>query len=82
MNAGFDTTRRFVRVTRQRPNGFVEFEFAIGEPELCVEMILGQAAFDEFCATNAVVMLDPEPAQSPRDDWQWRMSDATAIRFR
>ena len=37
--AGFDTRRRFVRVTGERPNGFVEFDFAVGEPDLAVEMI-------------------------------------------
>lgn len=87
MSAGFDTTRRYVRVTGQRAHGFIEFEFCIGEPDLCVEMILGQAAFAEFCVDNAVVMLDPESldpesAQTSRTDWQWRMFDATAIRFR
>lgn len=81
----FDTTRRFVRVTGERPNGFVEFDFAIGEPELFAEMILGKEAFEEFCATNAVELLPPGDGQVQEktpDDFDWRLADATQTRFR
>jgi len=81
----FDTARRFVRVTGERPNGFVEFDFAIGEPELFAEMILSKEAFEEFCATNAVELLPPgdEPTQEKTpDDFDWRLADATHTRFR
>ena len=57
-----DTSRKFVRVTARRPNGFVEFEFAIGWPELSVELMLPATAFDAFCAANRVQRLDPDPA--------------------
>jgi phenol/toluene 2-monooxygenase (NADH) P0/A0 len=83
--ATFDTNRRFVRVTGERPNGFIEFDFAIGEPELFVEMILSREAFAEFCAANAVEVLDPESAatgEGTPDDWNWRLADATHTRFR
>lgn len=83
--AGFDLRRRFVRVTGTRPNGFVEFEFAIGEPELFVEMILGKDAFEEFCTANAVTMLDPDQSTvvgGADGDWNWRLADATRTRFR
>ncbi len=80
---GFDTARLFVRVTGERSNGFVEFDFAVGEPELFVEMILGREAFAEFCARNRVEMLPPrDPAEGEVPDWDWRMSDATHTRFR
>ena len=80
---GFDTTLRFVRVTGERPNGFVEFDFAVGEPDLAVEMILTRAAFAEFCERNAVEILAPqaEPQAAP-SDWDWRLADATRTRFR
>lgn len=81
----FDTSRRFVRVTGERPNGFVEFDFAIGEPELFVEMILSKAAFKEFCAANAVEMLaadSEEHRDKTPDDFNWRLADATHTRFR
>lgn len=48
---------RFVRVRNRRPNGIVEFDFAIGEPEIFVELILPDTAFDRFCADNRVTDL-------------------------
>jgi phenol/toluene 2-monooxygenase (NADH) P0/A0 len=53
-----DTSHRFVRVLSTRPDGLVSFEFSIGWPELAVELMLPAAAFDAFCATNRVVLLD------------------------
>lgn len=49
-----DTSRRFVRVTERRADGLVAFEFAIGWPDLAVELMLPSAAFAEFCATQRV----------------------------
>lgn len=54
-----DTTRRFVRVTEVRADGLVAFDFAIGWPELSVELLLPAAAFEEFCAKNRVERLAP-----------------------
>ncbi|MEW6695296.1 MAG: phenol hydroxylase subunit [Pseudomonadota bacterium] len=65
-----DITRRFVRITAQR-GPFVEFDFAIGWPELSVELVLPRAAFDEFCQRNAVTFLttSPElPTPTPDDE--------------
>ena len=82
----FDPTKKFVRVLELRQDGFVEFEFAIGEPELFVEMILPATAFDEFCAMNKVTFLD-ENAQlkvglDSEEVWNWRLRDATHQRFK
>ncbi len=81
-----DTMRRYVRLIGERGNGFIEFEFAIGEPELFVELILSREAFQEFCETNQVEMLAPlAPRSSTEDepgDWDWRLSDATKTRFK
>ncbi|NMM28264.1 MAG: phenol hydroxylase [Glaciimonas sp.] len=57
-NKIFDTTRKFVRVIEARQDGLIEFEFAIGEPELFVELIMPASAFAEFCAVNQVTTLD------------------------
>lgn len=54
----FDTTKKWVRVTRINPQGFVEFEFAIGSPELCVELMLRPDALAEFCAAQGAVVID------------------------
>ena len=81
-HATMDITRRFVRLSGERPNGFVEFEFAIGEPEIFVEMILPRVAFAEFCAINHVEMLPPRDPDAPQGDWDWRLADATHTRFK
>lgn len=57
-NKIFDTTHKFVRVIEARQGGLIEFEFAIGEPELFVELIMPAHAFAEFCAANQVTVLD------------------------
>ncbi len=54
----FDPRKRFVRVTGVSSRGFVEFEFSIGSPELCVELVLPPTAFEEFCAAQAAERLD------------------------
>lgn len=77
-----DIKRRFVRVYGERSNGFVEFEFAIGEPEIFVEMILGRDDFAEFCTTNEVELLSARDADSVTSDWDWQLSDATQTRFK
>jgi phenol hydroxylase P0 protein len=56
-----DTSRRFVRVIERRDDGLVAFEFAIGWPELSVELLLPAAAFAEFCERNQVQWLAAAP---------------------
>jgi phenol hydroxylase P0 protein len=88
--SNFDPSRKYVRVTDLRRDGFVEFEFAIGEPELLVEMILPTAAFDEFCTLNEVsfiddnlrLKLDAGDDAADRADWNWSLHDATHRRFK
>jgi phenol hydroxylase P0 protein len=80
---GFDTTWKFVRIVERRPDGFVEFQFAIGDPEIFVEMIMSPEAFVEFCSTNEVTMLDPLlPAGSEESDWAWNLHDVAHRRFK
>ena len=55
-----DIDKRYVRVTNAERPGFVEFDFAIGDPEIALEMILPTPAFAEFCAANSVVLLTDE----------------------
>ncbi|MDB5699334.1 MAG: toluene monooxygenase [Alphaproteobacteria bacterium] len=67
---------KFVRVMRRRDNGLVEFDFAIGAPEVFVELMMPEAAFDEFCRTNAIVDLTDQTA--PEDDFSVRLSRVLA----
>lgn len=57
-----DAPRHYVRVTRADHRGYTEFQFAIGDPHLYLEMTLPPAAFAEFCARHDVVHLTPEQA--------------------
>ena len=50
--------RKFVRVIERRADGFVAFEFAIGWPELSVELILPGPAFEAFCVREDVQPLE------------------------
>ena len=83
--SGFDANRRYVRVCERRADGFVEFEFAIGEPELFVELIMAAPAFDEFCAANKVTFIDDKGRLKLGDEdaeWRWSLRDATHQRFK
>jgi phenol hydroxylase P0 protein len=63
-----DPRRKYVRVIGHRPGrdgvDFVEFELAIGDPDVYVELILPREAFAAFCDENQVTLLDGprEPA--------------------
>lgn len=63
----------FVRLRHRRPDGFVEFDFSIGDPELAVDLILPEAAYEEFCRVNRVRMLTPEEgARIDAEQSKWR----------
>jgi len=69
----FDVAARYVRITGIRNNSLIEFDFAIGEPELFVELVLPFAAFEEFCAMNDVHHLSAEEAAAvDYDKLKWR----------
>ena len=84
---GFDVTRKYVRVLATLPSGLVEFAFAVGDPELTVELVMPKAAFDEFCASNqgefiSASPLAPANAESADADFHWNLHQATHQRFR
>jgi phenol/toluene 2-monooxygenase (NADH) P0/A0 len=80
----FNPALRYVRVVEERSDGMVAFEFAVGEPELFVEMVLPHAAFVEFCGQQGVVptpaRVDGEPVVD--SDWDWTMYAARDQRFK
>ncbi|MDD3677351.1 phenol hydroxylase subunit [Thauera propionica] len=79
-----DLSRKFVRLIERRPDGFVEFEFAIGDPELYAEMLLPSEAYASFCEVNGVVFLQPrdDGGTGATEDWNWNLHQATHQRFR
>lgn len=59
-----DLSRKYVRVLRESADGLVAFEFAIGWPDLAVELAMPRAMFDEFCRRQQVQRL-PDDAAPP-----------------
>lgn len=53
-----DVTAKFVRIKQLRADGLVCFEFAIGWPELFVDLMLPRSAFDDFCVRQKVQLLN------------------------
>ena len=53
-----DVTLKYVRIRQVRADGLVCFEFAIGWPELFVDLMLPRAAFDDFCLRQKVQLLN------------------------
>lgn len=75
----FNPEKKYVRVIETHANGLVEFEFAVGEPELFVELLMAQAAFDEFCDMHAVVPTQgrlPAPHDGAEQEWDWSLRAA------
>jgi phenol hydroxylase P0 protein len=82
----FDPELRYIRIVQRRADGLVAFEFAVGEPQLFVEMLMPQAQFEAFCAQQAVEptegALPEEPQDSEAHEWAWTLQAAREQRFR
>jgi len=52
-----DVSKRSVRILRTRDNGFIEFEFSVGWPELMVELMLTKPDFEDFCQQQRAEVL-------------------------
>lgn len=66
---------RYVRI-RERDERFVEFDFAIENPELFVELILPPPAFEEFCSRNDVTFMTDDQARKVDIQMEkWRYGD-------
>ena len=69
---------RFVRVKKVIKEAFIEFDFAVGDPELYVELILPVAAFEIFCLRNNVIHMSEEQSEAvDRDMKKWRYGKTT-----
>jgi phenol hydroxylase P0 protein len=82
----FDPAVRYVRIVNQRADGMVEFEFAVGEPELFVEMVMPRAEFEQFCRDQKVRPtrgpLPSAAAGSDAHEWDWSLRAAREKHFR
>ncbi len=74
--ADFSSLKRYVRIRDVIDDKFVEFDFAIGDPSLYVELVLPKAAFDAFCKHNKAEMMTEEQAAAVDADMEkWRYGD-------
>lgn len=69
----FDIAQRYVRFKARRDDGFVEFEFSIGDPRICVELVMREPQYRAFCHTHDVVQLSAsEAAALEAEELKWR----------
>lgn len=69
----FDVTRRYVRFRDLDERGYVQFDFAIGEPGLAVELTLPLASYQAFCRAQAVTYLTREQGEAlDAEQSKWR----------
>jgi phenol hydroxylase P0 protein len=67
---------RYVRIRKELSGKFIEFDFAIGDPTLYVELVLPKSAFTAFCHHNKVVMMTDEQAERVDADMaKWRYGE-------
>lgn len=82
----FNPQQKFIRIVNARDNGFVEFEFAMGEPRLFVEMLMHQTEFEQFCRDQQVIptkgALPDHGAGTSEHEWDWNLAAAREQHFR
>ena len=73
---GFNELPRYVRIRDVIDDRFIEFDFAIGEPGLYVELVLPREAFESFCRHNNVTLMTEEQAAAIDADMEkWRYGE-------
>lgn len=73
----FDVRKNYVRFRELRTDGYVLFDFAIGDPELAVELTLPLAAYRAFCRERGVIYLTRQEAESiDFEQSKWRYGAA------
>ncbi|MFC6673918.1 phenol hydroxylase subunit [Marinobacterium aestuariivivens] len=76
----FDRLVKYVRVRSPEGARFVEFDFAIDDPSLFVELVMPKTAFQAFCEANAVVhMSDEQIREIDAEMEKWRYGDETLM---
>ncbi|MFW1678115.1 phenol hydroxylase subunit [Pontibacter sp. JAM-7] len=71
---------KYVRIRSEPGARFVEFDFAIDDPSLFVELVMPQQAFDLFCAANDVQFMTQEQmATVDAEMSKWRYGEETLM---
>ncbi len=78
-NSGLDHIQKYVGIIDDS-GPFVEFNFAIGDPALFVELVLPKVAFDDFCIKNKVQRMTSEDMASINAEAEkWRFGNETLV---
>lgn len=76
----FERLVKYIRVRSEEGARFVEFDFAIGDPSLFVELVMPQGAFEHFCAKNEVVHMTNEQMKAVDAEMEkWRYGEDTLM---
>lgn len=71
---------KYIRVRSAEGARFVEFDFAIGDPALFVELVMPPAVFADFCRRNRVVhMSEAQMAAIDSELDKWRYGEDTLM---
>lgn len=72
--------KKYIRIRSKPGARFVEFDFAINDPSLFVELIMPQDSFVDFCARNDVTeMTQAQMDAVDREIEQWRYAEGTLM---
>ncbi|WP_027855947.1 phenol hydroxylase subunit [Marinobacterium jannaschii] len=76
----FENLVKYVRVRSSENARFVEFDFAISDPSLFVELVMPRGAFDLFCQKHRVVhMSTAQMAAVDAEMEKWRYGTETLM---
>ncbi|MCW8865010.1 MAG: phenol hydroxylase subunit [Colwellia sp.] len=76
----FQQMAKYVRVRSAENSRFVEFDFAISDPSLFVELVLPKKAFEQFCQANDVVFMSQEQQDANDTEMEkWRYGEDTLM---
>jgi phenol hydroxylase P0 protein len=79
-SSSFEQLVKYVRVRSAEGARFVEFDFAIGDPSLFVELVMPQGALEHFCLINNVVHMTTEQMQAVDAEMdKWRYGEETLM---
>lgn len=72
--SAFDRLTKYIRIRSEPDARFVEFDFAIDDPALFVELVMPPGAFEVFCENNNVVHMSQEQkdiVDAEMDKWRY-----------
>lgn len=72
--------KKYIRVRSAEDARFVEFDFAIGDPNLFVELIMPHGVFERFCDQNNVIHMTDEQMKAVDAEMEkWRYGEDTLM---